>query len=289
MPQTVFGTPPPGQGPITLELNPRSGPQAVPVPQPPAQAPPESAPFVADDAPIPDAIWASLGRHQLLLPFLRQRVIAGAVSPVQISQAERNEAVKAWAGQHGISSQDALVAHCQRHGLSEADLIWQAELPLRIVRHGEEHFSHRAENRFLARKNQLDQVIYSLLRVEDGALARELYLRIAEGEADFAELAARYALGPERSTRGVVGPVPLLQAHPTLAELLRTSRVGQLHPPLAIEQWWLVVRLETLHPATFDEEMRRRMTRELFEAWVDEEVARLLKERGQTATTAPQP
>ena len=120
------------------------------------------------------------------------------------------------------------------------------------------------------------QVIYSLLRVEDGALARELYLRIAEGEADFAELAARYSQGPERSTRGVVGPVPLLQAHPALAEVLRTSRPGQLQAPLRIEQWWLVVRLESLRSASFDSEMRDRMTRELFDEWVEEEVRRLL-------------
>jgi parvulin-like peptidyl-prolyl isomerase len=119
-------------------------------------------------------------------------------------------------------------------------------------------------------------VIYSLLRVGDAALARELYLRIAEGEADFAQLAARYAEGPEKATRGVVGPVPLLQAHPQLAELLRTSRPGELRPPLQIEQWWLVVRLENLRPATFDETMQRRMARELFDDWVAEEVAQRL-------------
>ena len=281
----MFGTTPPGQGHVTLQLDPAASPARGPL----AGAEPQlmaAEPFPADQAPIADEMWSSLARHQLLLPFLRQRVIASAVADVRLSASERGEALKAWAGHHGINSHEALENHRQRHGLSEADLLWQAELPQRIFRHGEEHFSHRAEHRFLARKNQLDQVIYSLLRVEDGALARELYLRIAEGEADFADLASRYARGPERSTRGVVGPVPLLQAHPTLAELLRTSRVGQLHPPLAIEQWWLVVRLESLHTASFDDEMRHRMTRELFDEWVDDEVARLLRERDRTTEPA---
>lgn len=281
----MFGTHPPGQGHVTLQLDPAATPP--PGLPPRADAPLMAAePFPADQAPIPEEIWSSLARHQLLLPFLRQRVIASAVAEVPLSAAERGEALKAWAGHHGISSHEALETHRQRQSLSEADLLWQAELPQRLFRYGEEHFSHRAEHRFLARKNQLDQVIYSLLRVEDGALARELYLRIAEGEADFADLASRYARGPERSTRGVVGPVPLLQAHPTLAELLRTSRVGQLHPPLAIERWWLVVRLESLHTASFDDEMRQRMTRELFDEWVEEEVARQLRERSQTTQAA---
>ena len=211
--------------------------------------------------------------------------MAAAVADVPLSDQERSQAQQAWAAKQCIRSAEQLQAHLTAQALSEADAIWQAELPLRISRHCEEHFVHRAEQRFLARKNQLDQVIYSLLRVEDASLARELYLRIAEGEADFSELAATYARGPEKTTRGIVGPVPLLQAHPTLAERLRTSRPGDLQPPLQIEQWWLVLRLESLHPASFDEEMRRRMAHELFEEWVEEEVRRRLAARTSAAPT----
>ena len=225
---------------------------------------------------IPAELWQSLARHGLLVPLLRQSVIAAAVADVSVSEQESVESRQAWGAANRLASSEALIQHLKIHGLSEADAIWQAELPRRINRHCEEHFSHRAEQRFLARKNQLDQVIYSLLRVEDAALARELYLRIAEGEADFAELAASYSKGPERSTRGVVGPVPLLQAHPALAELLRTSRPGQLQAPLRIEQWCLVVRLESLRSASFDTDMGNRMARELFDEWVDEEVGLLL-------------
>ncbi len=227
-------------------------------------------------ATLPPDLWRSLARHGLLLPLLRQSVIAEAVAGVQLSEEESMKGRQAWGAANRLASTEAVLQHLHSHALEESDALWQAELPLRISRHCSEHFAHRAEQRFLARKNQLDQVIYSLLRVEDGALARELYLRIAEGEADFAELAATYSQGAERSTRGVVGPVPLLQAHPSLAELLRTSRPGQLRPPLRIEQWWLVVRLESLRSASFDDEMRDRMSRELFDEWVEEEVRALL-------------
>ncbi|MFM7733455.1 MAG: peptidylprolyl isomerase [Cyanobium sp.] len=239
-----------------------------------------------DAAALPDSLWQILARHQLLLPLLRHDTVAAAVAGVSLSEEERSQAQQVWAARQGIRSAEQLQAHLSAQALSEADALWQAELPLRIQRHCEEHFVHRAEQRFLARKNQLDQVIYSLLRVEDASLARELYLRIAEGEADFAELAATYARGPEKATRGIVGPVPLLQAHPTLAEKLRTSRPGELQPPLQIEQWWLVLRLESLRPASFDDEMRRRMAHELFEEWVEQEVrARLAGRTGATPAT----
>jgi len=259
-----------------------SVPFALTSPLPPSAAPVQTQTMAAgSSAPEPNLrlaadLWRQLARHGLLLPLLRQGVIAAAVAPVVLSEEESQESRQAWGAANRLSSAEAVIAHLRAHSLSEDDALWQAELPRRIARHCETHFAHRAEQRFLARKNQLDQVIYSLLRVEDGALAQELYLRIDEGEADFAELAARYSQGPERATRGVVGPVPLLQAHPTLAERLRTGRPGQLQAPLRIEQWWLVVRLETLRSAVFDAEMSTRMARELFDEWVQEEVAALI-------------
>ena len=239
-------------------------------------------PVEIDPAALPESLWRSLARHELLVPLLRQVTIAKATAEVELGEEERQQARQVWIRKTGIQSAEHLQSHLAAYGISEAEATWQAELPFRIQRHCEEHFVHRAEQRFLARKPQLDQVIYSLLRVEDGALARELYLRIAEGEADFAELAAAYSQGPEQATRGVVGPVPLLQAHPTLAELLRTSSPGQLRPPLMIEQWWLVVRLETLRSASFDDAMQQRMARELFEEWVNDAVNEQLAARPAT-------
>jgi len=237
---------------------------------------PNPAPLQRWAETIDPCLWRQLARHQLLLPLLRQEVISRAVAQVQLPAEQQQQALQEWAARKGIRSPEQLAAVCQSEALSEEDAHAQALLPLRIVHHCREHFLHRAEQRFLARKHQLDQVVYSLLRVESGALAQELYLRIAEGEADFAELAAQYAKGPEQTTRGVVGPAPILQAHPALAERLRTSRPGQLSPPLQIEQWWLVVRLEVMRPATFDEAMQERMGRELFEEWVEEQVGEML-------------
>lgn len=243
---------------------------------PPAEAPDPAA--AGEALELPDPLWRLLARHQLLVPLLRQTVIADAVAGVSLSEAETQQAKKLWLQQKGIQSPDQLQSHLANHGMTEADALWQAELPLRIRHHSHQQFFHRAEQRFLSRKQQLDTVIYSLLRVRGESLAHELYLRIAEGEADFAELAATYAEGPEQATRGVVGPVPLLQAHPTLANVLRTSQPGELRPPLAIEQWWLVVRLESLQPASFDDAMQSRMTHELFEEWVEEEVQRRIND-----------
>ena len=103
-------------------------------------------------------------------------------------------------------------------------------------------------------------------------MARELYLRIAGNEAKFADLAAEFSQGPEAKTKGVVGPVPLNQAHPALSERLRTSQPGQLLEPFRIDDWILVARLESYDPARFDESTAQRMAQELFQEWIQENV-----------------
>jgi parvulin-like peptidyl-prolyl isomerase len=264
-------------GPPSPSIAETPNPSAAPGPADAADSSPQSSSAKAGlPFALSDALWRVLARHQLLVPLLRQSVIAEAVADGTISEEERQEAQKSWLQQKGIQSPEQLANHLAHQGMTEADALWQAELPVRVRHHCHEQFLHRAEQRFLSRKQQLDTVIYSLLRVSSAALANELYLRISEGEADFAELAATYAEGPEQATRGVVGPVPLLQAHPILANVLRTSQPGELRPPLAIDRWWLVVRLESLQPATFDDAMQTRMTHELFEEWVEEEVNQLI-------------
>lgn len=208
----------------------------------------------------------------MLLPLMRSMITSDAVAGVVLTREESEQALKAWCQRHGIQDGAALEDYCRSQALTIEDARWQAELPLRIDRHSLEHFAHRAEQRFLQRKTALDRVVYSLIRVKEPGMAQELYLRISERESSFADLAAEHSMGPERVSHGIVGPVPLTQAHPRLVELLRTGHNGQLFPPLLIAPWWLVVRLEELQPASFDEAMKTAMARELFQEWTDNEL-----------------
>jgi parvulin-like peptidyl-prolyl isomerase len=219
----------------------------------------------------PDAL-ALLRRHNLLKALIRADVTATAVQTIVLSQEECDQLWSGYLTQKKIEDDVALNGHLQELGMTAEDLHWQLELPQRTLRYSQEHFQHKAEARFLARKEQLDRVVYSLLRVNDGFLARELYLRIAGREANFADLAAEHSQGPEAKTKGIVGPVPMRQAHPALSERLRTSHPGQLLEPFQIDQWWLVARLERYEAARFDEATSEQMTTELFQEWIQEQM-----------------
>ena len=214
----------------------------------------------------------------MLKPLMRQMVMADLAAEVPVTADECRQALQVFMQDQNLNSEEDLQGFLRLNLVRHDELEQQLITPLRLQRYVAQRHLPKAEARFLQRKTQLDRVVYSLLRLEDPGLARELYLQIDEGESDFAELAARHAEGPERSTRGVVGPVPLMQAHPILAERLRTGTPGELMEPFRIEKWWLVVRLESYSPATLDEETAQQMARELFEEAVEEAVQQRLNQ-----------
>ena len=223
---------------------------------------------------------ALLRRHNLLQPLARAELLSETVKTVDLSTDQRDQIWNNFKSENKLDNTELFEAYLKTNGLKENDLRWQLELPTRAQIYSQKHFQHKAEARFLARKEQLDKVVYSLLRVQDGYLARELYLRISGGEADFADLATNYSQGLEAKTNGLIGPVPMTQAHPALSERLRTSQPGQLLQPFQIDQWWLVVRLERYDAAQFDDNTRQRMAQELFQEWLNQELLGRVRDLG---------
>lgn len=216
-------------------------------------------------------LQAELRRHNLLMPLLERQIIAEAVSDEQLSSEDLELARIQFLQERGLNHPESLDDFRIKRGWSNEDLEWQITLPLLIKRHCQKHFNNKAEAHFLTRKDQLDKVTYSLLRTKDHFLVKELYLRIDSGEANFGDLASQYAEGPERNTRGIIGPVSMTQAHPTVAELLRTTKVGKLMQPINLKGWWMLLRLESYKSACFDKSTSQQLSQELFNKWVVEE------------------
>lgn len=228
-----------------------------------------------------------LQKYNLLRPLVEQMVITESVASTPIDESSLLEARQGLLERRGYESMEQWPELLEELGRSEQDVLDQLKRSIQQRATAREQFAAKAEARFLERKNELDQVVYSLLRLENRYLARELYLQIESGESNFADLAKRYAEGPERNTNGIVGPVPLTQAHPTLVEKLRVSQPGVLLEPFRISDWWLVVRLERYSPATFTDEISDRMCREMFDEWISEQTATTLSRLNGSVDSDP--
>lgn len=223
---------------------------------------------------------ALLDRFNLLKPLVEQMVTSEAIADVVVAAEQLEQARLGLLQQRGFDGMEQWAELLEQLGSGEEQVLEGLLHNIRRRSWMRERFAAKAEARFLERKNELDQVVYSLLRLENSFLARELYLQIESGESNFADLARRYAEGPERNTNGIVGPVSLTQAHPVLVEKLRVAQPGVLLEPFRIADWWLVVRLERYAPATFTDEVSDQMCQEMFDIWVDQETTASLSQLG---------
>jgi len=226
------------------------------------------------DLPRDTLVW--LAERRLLKEALEANIIKTLTQEIELQNEEKQACFQYFVEQNGFESNDDVEAFTRRNLLTPETLESIFLLPAKLQKLWLEQFGPKAEAHFLRRKDRLDQVVYSLIRLKDQGLARELYLKILEEESDFAELAQRYSEGPERQTRGIVGPVSLVQGHPSLVERLRSSKAGEVLEPFQVEDWWLVVRVESVTPATFTEDIQLAMAKELFDDWLHNEVRRQL-------------
>ncbi|MBW4477560.1 MAG: glycosyltransferase [Tolypothrix brevis GSE-NOS-MK-07-07A] len=213
-----------------------------------------------------------LTQYQMLPKFKQELVIDQAIAPFTCTDEESAKCHQEFCQQHQLTSETIRQNWLQQQGLTEAQLTNLATRKLRIEKFQTATWGNKLEPYFRQRKQQLDQVIYSLIRLKDADLAREIYFRLLENEQPFAELARQYSEGSEVSTGGLMGPVPLSSPHPKLAQILTINQPGELSPPTRIGEWWIIVRLEKLLPAKLDETVKQKLLNELFTTWLQEQL-----------------
>ena len=164
----------------------------------------------------------------------------------------------------------------QEKGWNSVDLDLHLRRLEALRRFAHQRFAPGVEERFLASKGSRDLVIYSLLRVKDYALARELWIRLEEDETTFAEAAREFGEGPEADRQGVIGPIPIGALHPVkLQDILRGLKAGELSPPFVLGEWQILLRLEKLTPARLDDQVREQMLQESLDQFLDDRVQKI--------------
>lgn len=230
---------------------------------------------------------ALLSRFDLLKPLAKQMVIHEAIAEDIITEEQLEKARVDLLRHHGFSGIKQWPNLIKQLGSTESEVLLRLQHETLRMRYVRKNFSSKAAAHFLERKNYLDQVVYSLLRLDDMYLARELYFQIESRECSFADLAKRYTKGPERMTNGIVGPISLAKAHPILAEKLRVAQPDILLEPFQIGGWWLIVRLEYFEPAAFTDEVSDQMCQEMFNTWINEETAASLHDLKKDTQNIP--
>lgn len=222
-----------------------------------------------------------LTRYQLLPQLQREILIDQAIADITCTPEETAVACQHFYQHQQLTSEADQQGWLKRHNMQPTDLEAIATRKSRIEKFKRATWDHKLESYFLKRKGQLDQALYSLIRIQDTGIAQELYFRLQAQEQTFAELAETYSQGPEARSGGKVGPSELGTLHPQLARMLRVSQPGQLWQPTRLGEWLVIVQLDQIVPAQLNDLMRQRLRNELFEAWIQAQL-------GQSVEAPPQ-
>ncbi|MEM8603917.1 MAG: peptidylprolyl isomerase [Cyanobacteria bacterium P01_H01_bin.121] len=165
-------------------------------------SPSDSAPLlqIGDRALTAAELVQSLGRYQLILPLVRQVVLEQALISVECSPKEQAQAIQSFYEQQQITDAAQRLNWCQKQRLTETDIQHLAVQSIKLEKFKHATWASQVESYFLKRKSQLDRVIYRLIRTQDAHLAQEIYLRLQDDHASFADLARTYSQGPEAQT-----------------------------------------------------------------------------------------
>ena len=97
-------------------------------------------------------------------------------------QEEDEEIIKGYLKIKSIFTQEDLAKWIKNENLDNKSLLTRARRHSKWVKICEKKFKNQAATRFLKDKAKLDQVSYSMIWIEDEALANEVFVRIKEEE-----------------------------------------------------------------------------------------------------------
>ena len=131
-------------------------------------------------------------------------------------------------------------------------------------------YGERAESEFLRCQEEFEVITYTMIRSNTKPMSLELYYRIVEDEGEMHALAARYSLGKEKMTKGIIGPTNVAQLNPVLKQNLKSHAIGELIQPFKVGNSWIVARKEAFMPATLDDKVKDAISYRLFMREIEE-------------------
>ena len=202
----------------------------------------------------------------------RELILDKLIENEATPELSEEEIVQSFLKDQGIYTQEELAKWMRKENIEKTSLLIRAARHSKWLKICEKKYKNQAATRFLKDKAKLDKVSYSMIWIEDEALANEVFVRIKEGECSVDEAILMSTNPPQGLKIGRVGPVELRKLPDALAELLRVSQPKQVWPPIKIESGWAIIKNEKLWPAVFNKEEKRKIILDIGEQWISEEI-----------------
>lgn len=210
----------------------------------------------------PEEVIPLLNKYGMLSRLAYEDIIEGAISQIHCSPSEIAIVFK----------------RCQQYiqkaptsELARREFLVLAIRKLKLEKFKRQKWSDRIPAYFARRKRQLDRVVYSIVTTKSKAVAREMYFRLIEGEQTITEL-SQDEPNSQIKVRGSIGWVELSTLPPVIGQQLSSLKVNSITAPFTVGNCYVILRLEKYVSAQCDRAMHQRLTDELFQQWMQQQL-----------------
>ena len=224
--------------------------------------------------------------NNLFKSFIKSVLVSNMISQIEISDELKTEAFHNFMISNKIKNEFDLKKFLELSHITQSELENDVIKQAKIIEYAKKKYDNKANTRFLSRRKDLEMVVYSLIRIKSQDLAKELYFKIESEEESLEDLANKYSEGNEKYSRGIIGPVPITQGHPSLADKLRVMQQGELSEPFLLDNWWCIIRLEKLINPSFNETIKSQMCKEIFDEEINNLVDSFIKKSSEKNTVS---
>ncbi len=223
-----------------------------------------------------------IGNRQLTAESIIQQLTKSQLLPQLLREIVTDEIIDQWQ-----TSLDRALGYTQEEfeqayqqvsqitpfqGMNRLQLEAITDRNLKLQKFKESAWGNRVTTYYFDRKQDLDQVVFYVMQVNDAMVAQELYFRVQEQEQPFSELAKEYSIGPNSQEGGKVGPIPLSSLQSAIAQKISSLKPNEVSALFSLDDSFLFVQLVQIIPAQF-EQVRSRLLDELFEKWLQERIS----------------
>ena len=207
-----------------------------------------------------------IGNLQLTGSAICQHLSQSSILPQLLRQIILDDALSQWQSSSIVTSATEPASLAFDSKASEIRSI-------KLQQFKQATWGNKVGSYYLIRKSQLDRVIFSVIQIADGEIAQELFFQAQSHRENFAKLAIQYSQGANATNGGKIGPISITKLHPLIIDRLSGLQPGELSPLFIIENFYTFLLLEEFIPAPFDRNLRQLLLDELFERWLQAEIA----------------
>ena len=214
----------------------------------------------------------NLSKYGLLKEYLKSKILENKIKNIKLNKEEILISKDNYMKFFSLNDEKSLENHRIINLMSVENLFYKITLFSKVQKYCDIHYSQYINQSFYNQKEKIDSVKYSLIRVKEYGLIKEIYHRIKDDKDDFNQIAKNYSIGIEKQTSGIIGPLSLNKVHPTVKDKLKKCFLKFLHKPFKVNDDWILIKLEEYFDSKLDQNYINKLKSELLDKDIEKEL-----------------